>query len=92
MKAKNQGNTNELLSETSISNSNNRNNNVVAGESPSCCKFPPKCIINMTDAMDKTNNYEQDLQMFEKRFESFFVIDKCLLKISPSTKSLSSNP
>lgn len=70
---------------------NNKNNNVVAGEIPSCWKFLSKCIINMTGFLEKAKSYAHQrrwalgryhrIRKKLKRKLSVFVADKRLFKI-----------
>lgn len=79
-----------------ITSNSNKDDN--SRRTPSCWKSLPKCIITMTDFLEKTKSYKnfikedglvvdpRKLQKFEKKIVSHFVVDKRSCNICCSTK------
>lgn len=90
---------NEISMEANSASKNDKNmENSEAGESPSCWKYPPSCIINVAEFLERAKSYThlvvegglledtQEIRKIEKRIVSVFVVDKCAHKICRSTK------
>lgn len=74
------------------------NDSAMAGESPSYWKTEPKYIMNIAEVLERARGYRylikndglvtdpKQLQNFETRIVSDFVVDKCSRKISRTEK------